>query len=605
MLAERAVLPQPIPTVGDESIPARFLRQAARRPTTPGYWARRAGRFEATSWADYATEVRRAARALVALGVEPGGTTAILGFNRPEWVVFAMATMAAGGAPAGIYTTSSPPEIGYVVGHAESPVVLVEDEAQWQKIAAVRGDLPRLRHVVLMRGAAVDDPAVLTWEAFLARGDAVPEAALEERLAGIRPDGVATLIYTSGTTGPPKAVMLSHRSLAWTADVARELVQLGDDATLLSYLPLSHIAEQMFTIHGPATAGCAVAFAESLERLADNLREVRPTVFFGVPRVWEKLQLGVTAKLAEARGAKAALAGWARGVGARYHERRLAGEDPGPALTVQYRLADRLVLSRVRRALGLDRAQVCVSGAAPIARDVLEFMASLGIVVREVYGQSEDCGPTAINLPGRTRFGTVGPPIPGVTVRIAEDGEILVRGPNVFLGYYKDPGATADALQDGWLHSGDLGRFEPDGLLRITGRKKDLIITSGGKNVAPANLEKLLEGIPLVSHAVVVGDGRHYLSALLTLDEAALERLAAERGLPAEGRHHHPDVRAVLQEGVDAVNAKVARVESIRRLHVLETPLSVADGTLTPTLKVRRQLVTRRYAREIEALYAP
>jgi len=602
MLAQEA-LAQPIPLPGNDSIPARFLRQAEERPGAPGYYVRRHDRWEPTSWGEYAAETRRAARALVALGVEPGGTTAILGFNRPEWVVFAMATMACGGAPAGVYTTSSASEVAYVVAHAESAVVLVENAEQWQKIAARRAELPKLRHVVLMRGAAVDDPLALTWDAFLARGDAVPEAAVDERLAAIRPDGVATLIYTSGTTGPPKAVMLSHRALAWTADVAKGLVQLSAEATMLSYLPLSHIAEQMFTIHGPATAGCAVYFAESLERLADHLREVRPQVFFGVPRVWEKLQLGIAAKLAEARGAKAAIAAWARKVGAAYHGRRLAGREPSPLLTLQYAVADRLVLAKVRRAVGLDQAIVCVSGAAPISRDVLDFLASFGVIVMEVYGQSEDCGPTSFNQPGAVRFGTVGRPIPGVTVKIAEDGEILVRGPNVFLGYYKDPAATAETLQDGWLCSGDLGAFDADGFLRITGRKKDLIITSGGKNVTPSNIERALEGIPLVSNAVVLGDNRNYLVALLTLDEAALTRLAADRALPPDGLHRHPEVLAELQRGVDAVNEQLARVENVRRFRVLEQPFGVADGTLTPTLKVRRQLIARRYAREIEELY--
>lgn len=602
MTAELAT-PVLAPATQGDSIPARFLRQGQERAAAPGYFVRRAGRWEMTTWGEYAAEVRRAARALVALGLEPGGTTAILGFNRPEWVVFAMATMAGGGAPAGIYTTSSPPEIAYILNHAEATLLLVENEEQWRKIEAVRGELPNLRHVVAMRGATVRDPLVLSWEDFLARGDDVPAETVDERLAGIEPEGLATLIYTSGTTGPPKAVMLSHAALAWTAEAARSLVQLAENATMLSYLPLSHIAEQMFTIHGPATVGCAVYFAESLERLPDNLREVQPKVFFGVPRVWEKFQVGIAAKLAAASGVKATLARWARNVGALYQARAMQGQQPSAFLTLQYRLADRLVLSKVRQAIGLGDAWMCVSGAAPISRDVLDFLASFGIIVHEVYGQSEDCGPTSFNPPGGVRFGTVGKPVPGVEVRIAEDGEVLVRGPNVFQGYYKDPDATAETLQDGWLHSGDLGRIDADGYLRITGRKKDLIITSGGKNITPSNIEKMLEGIPLVANAVVVGDNRNYLTALMTLDEAALEAFAAEHGLPATDRHRHPAVIAAVQKGVDEVNGQLARVESIRKFRLLETPFSVADGTLTPTMKVRRQLITRRYAAEIDALY--
>ncbi|MCA9298543.1 MAG: AMP-binding protein, partial [Phycisphaerales bacterium] len=334
-----------------------------------------------------------------------------------------------------------------------------------------------------MKGCpAIKDKIVLSWDEFMAKGDEVDDATFDERMDRIDEQQLATLIYTSGTTGPPKGVMLSHQNLAWTANAARDLVDSGPTDWGLSYLPLSHIAEQMFTVHAPATTGASVYYAESIEKVADNLKEVQPTIFFGVPRIWEKMHAGINAGLQAATGAKAVLAKWARKVGAEASAKRNRGE---AYETLQYKAAEKVIFSKLKARVGLANARVCVSGAAPIAREVLEFFASLDIIVLEVYGQSEDCGPTSFNQPGRTKFGTVGPKIPGVEVKIAEDGEICVQGPNVFLGYYKEPEATAETLIDGWLHSGDLGEFDSDGFLKITGRKKEIIITAGGKNLSP------------------------------------------------------------------------------------------------------------------------
>jgi long-chain acyl-CoA synthetase len=458
----------------------------------------------------------------------------------------------------------------------------------------------------MMAGASpVADPLVVSWEEFLAAGDGVEDRRLAERLAALEPDGLATLIYTSGTTGPPKGVMLSHRNLTWTADTSIGMVGLTPEDRSLSYLPLSHIAEQMFTIHGPITAGAAVYFAESLERLPDNLKEVQPTVFFGVPRIWEKFHAAISGKLAGATGIKAKLAAWALAVGEKVNRRRIAGAgEPSGALALAYALAGRLIFSKVKPAIGLGRARVCVSGAAPIAREVLEFFTKLDVVVLEVYGQSEDTGPTSFNRPERVRFGTVGPPIPGVEVRIADDGEILVRGPNVFLGYYKDDDATAATLKDGWLHSGDLGSFDDDGFLQITGRKKEIIITAGGKNIAPKNIEAALKNHRLINEAVVIGDRRKFLSCLLTLDPDAAAAFAAERGLPTSTLADDATLRAELQAAVDAVNHELARVEQIKRFTVLPRNLTIEDGELTPTLKVKRSKVYRNWERAIEGMYA-
>jgi long-chain acyl-CoA synthetase len=590
-----------------DTIPARLIEQAKRRGDAPALHEKRDGLWYALSWREYERLVRRAGKALMALGCEAPFCTSILGFNRVEWVVMDLATMAVGGAPAGIYTTCSPSEVRYIVHHSESPVVLVENREQWEKIDKERGNLPLLRHVVTMRGCPrIDDPLVLSWEEFLARGDAVSDAAFDARVAALEPDALATLIYTSGTTGPPKGVMLSHRNLTWTADCAGSMTQTRAEDRSLSYLPLSHIAEQMFSIHGPISAGFELYFAESIEKVPENLKEVRPTVFFAVPRIWEKFHAGISGKLKEATGAKARIAAWAMDVGRRASEYQARGrkdEMPLP-LRLQYRLADRLVFGKLKAAIGLDAARICVSGAAPVAKEILEFFASLDILVNEVYGQSEGTGPTSFNRPGMVKFGSVGPAIPGCEVRIADDGEICLRGPNVFLGYYKEPEATAATLIDGWLHSGDLGTFDAEGFLYITGRKKEILITAGGKNIAPKNIEAAIKQSPLVGECVVIGDRRKFLTCLVTLEPEATRKFCEERGLEPARAHELPEVRAEVQRAVDQANAELARVEQVKKFTILPRAFSVQDGELTPTLKIKRKVVAEHFAAEIEAMYA-
>jgi long-chain acyl-CoA synthetase len=582
-----------------DTIPHRLLRQATTQPSAIAYQAKHEGRWRPTTWQTYASEVRAAARALITLGFPRGGKVAILGFNRPEWVILDQAAMMAGGAAAGIYTTCSPDEVQYIVHHSEAHVVLVEDAGQLAKITARRAQLPLLKHVVLMRGPTTAD-GVLTWDDFLKQAEGTTDGALEARLEEIEPGDLATLIYTSGTTGPPKGVMLSHANLAWTAQL---LIDAGggkqaDDATL-SYLPLSHIAEQMSTIHMPTTAGSTVYFAESLDKVAENLKEARPTVFFGVPRIWEKFHAVLAGKLGEVTGAKKRLVAWARRVATEVNALRDRGAPLPRLLAAQYALADKLVLHKLKRALGFDRARALISGAAPIAPDVLTFFASLDLPIREIYGQSEDSGPTSYNLPGKTKIGSVGPALPGIEVKLGDDGEILIRGPNVFLGYYKEPEATAETLKDGWLCSGDLGAFDSDGFLTITGRKKEIIITAGGKNIAPKNIEAALKQSPVIGECVVIGDRRKFLSALVTLDEDAARKLTTAGELATA-----PEIRAAIQQQVDEVNQTLARVEQIKKFTVLARPFGIATGELTPTLKIKRKTVAQLYDREIEAMYA-
>jgi long-chain acyl-CoA synthetase len=586
-----------------ETVPFKIIRNGDFHGDDPAYYERIGGAWKATNWRSYADQVIRAGKAMVALGVEPGDVVTILGFNQPSWVIADVAAMAVGAVPAGIYTTNSPRECHYILDHSESPLLVIEDEGQWAKIEEIRDSLPNLRHVVVMSGGpAIDDPMVMSWEDFNAAGVDVPSDQFDARLASLEPDQLATLIYTSGTTGPPKGVMLTHDNLVWTASQAIQATGITKNDSSVSYLPLSHIAEQIFSVHGPAASGWAVYYAESIDKLADNLKEVQPTVFFAVPRVWERFHAGVTAELAKATGVKAKIASWAMGVATKVTELRNHGTEPTGALAAQYKVADKLVLSKVKAALGLSRTVIMITSAAPISAELLEFFGSLDLRIQEVYGQSEDCGPTTLNMADAIRFGSGGRAFPGTEIRIAEDGEILAKGRHVFAGYYKDPEATAEALVDGWLHSGDLGEIDEEGFLWITGRKKDIIITAGGKNIAPKPLEGGLKNHELISEAVVIGDRRKYLSVLITLDDEASERYMLENNLTGPA-YQSVEIKAEIQQAVDELNTGFARVEQLKKFAVLPRQLSIEGGELTPTLKVKRNKVTEHFADVIDGMY--
>jgi long-chain acyl-CoA synthetase len=595
-----------------DSMAQRLLANAAIRPSSIAYYAKRQDRWQPTTWRRFVEQVRTAARALLSLNIAKGDRVAILGFNRPEWTIFDHAAMMIGGVPAGIYTTCSTDEVHYIAQHSEAKIILVENDHQLAKVLARRAELPALVSIVMMRDASppAGDAGVLSWEQFEARGtktelEATGHAALDteldRRIAAIEPADLATLIYTSGTTGPPKAVMLSQHNLCWTASQLGDSDGANDRDCSLSYLPLSHIAEQMGTILLPATVGSTVYYAESIERVADNLKDARPTVFFGVPRIWEKFHDALRGKLREVRGIKKWLVNRARKICAEVHRRRDAGQPLGRGLELEYRMMQRLVTNKIRAAVGLDRVRLCVTGAAPISSDIIEFFASIDLPVHELYGQSEVSGPTSFNLPGQAKLGTVGLPMPGVEVRIAPDGEVLVRGPNLFQGYLKDADATRMAMSDGWMNSGDLGALDAEGYLTITGRKKEIIITSGGKNIAPRNIEEALKHSALIEEAVVIGDRRKFLTVLLTLNAAAVKAFAAAHEI--DDTAQQPAIARELQRLVDDVNRSLARVEQLKRFKVLPTPFSIEGGELTPTLKIKRAVVSEKYHREIEAMY--
>ncbi|MES2071188.1 MAG: long-chain fatty acid--CoA ligase [Pseudomonadota bacterium] len=585
------------------SPPARFLASARRLGSKPAYFIRDQTAWQPTSWSDYAEQVQAAARALIALGVQKGDAVCILGFNRPEWVIMDIAAMMVGAVAAGIYWTSASEEIEYIVNHSGCSVMLVENDAQYAKLAERKHQLEKLQHVVLMRGTVPSQPGQIGWEQFLAMGTPAYAEQLAQRIAAIQPQDLGTLIYTSGTTGPSKAVMLSHNNLCWASSALCGAVDVTQNDRMISYLPLAHIAEQLGSIHNHIYLGYPVYFANSMESLGEHLREIKPTIFFGVPRVWEKMHATIAAKLAAATGVKSILARWAQHTGRRWHALELAGQKPGAFLNWQKQTAEKLVYSKIKAALGFQHARILISAAAPIALENLEFFSGLDLVIREVYGQSEDCGPTSISAPGHTRLGSVGKPLAGSEVKIAADGEILVRGPHVFQGYLRRPEETAETLQDGWLHSGDLGHFDSDGFLYVTGRKKDLLITSGGKNISPANIEAALMSTPMIEHAIVCGDGKHFLTALLTLKTDAVSAFAKEHALQDGNLAQHPQVLAEVQRSIDETNVHHARAAAIRKFTILNNQLSVDSGELTATMKIKRKTVIERNKMVVDKMY--
>ncbi|MFO1293387.1 MAG: long-chain fatty acid--CoA ligase [Rubrivivax sp.] len=601
--------------VAGDTLPAVLWNAVAARADKVWLREKKLGIWHSWSWAQTGEAVREVACGLLALGLATGERVSILSNTVLEWVLADLGVLCAGGVSSGIYPTDAAPQVHYLCEDSASAFLFVEDDEQLDKALAVRARLPALRRIVVfdMDGLhQLDDPQVLSFERLreLGRAFAVAQpAALAARMQAIDPEALAILVYTSGTTGKPKGVMHSHRTLLTAMRGLQQVIASYESDERMAFLPLCHIAERMGGEYFSLYTGARLNFVENPETVPENVREIAPTVFLAVPRIWEKFYSAVTIAVAEAgRVQQLAYAG-ALGVGMQVAERVLAGRPVPWWLKIAFRAARWLVLDNVCKMIGVQRVRFCITGAAPIAPDLVKWYAALGVPMLEVWGMSETAGVSTC-MPARAiRAGSIGLAAPWNEVRVdAASGELLVRGANVFMGYLNQPEQTAEAIDaEGWLHTGDVGTVDAEGYLRITDRMKDIIITAGGKNITPSEWENELKFSPYVTDAVVIGDQRPYLTALVMIDQENVEKYAQDHDVPFSNYAsltRAAEVRALIQREIDKVNAKFARVEQIKRFHLIETQLTAEDEELTPTMKLKRKLVQRKYAPQIDAMYS-
>lgn len=609
--------------MGAQTIIERFQERVRQHPDRVALRYKAGGAWKDITWRAYGDGVTAVGKSLLALGVGHGDKMSLLSKNRPEWHIADLGCMSIGCATAPIYVTNSPDQVRHVVDDSDSKVIVLEDNEQLEKVLKVREQLPKLEKVVVIEGYAgdADKDLVMSWDDFIGLGKEIDDAGWQEAVAKTTPDDLATFVYTSGTTGNPKGVMLTHGNIWWTCQASEKHIPIGDaskvdvpnEGRALSYLPLSHIAERMISHLLQTYYGTQTWFAESLDTLLVDLNECKPTYFFGVPRVWEKFYAGFQAMAAqppkdksEERKKKLARKAIELGKQVTVAEQeavarggKLADAKVPLGVKVQHALLDKIVLHKIRERFGLDQCTLALSAAAPLSPDLIWFFHSLGVKITEGYGQSEDNGPTTWNPPDAIKIGTVGTPLPGLEVKLAEDGEILVRGGNLMKGYYKNDQATKETIDsEGWLHSGDVGEFDDRGYLKITDRKKDLIITAGGKNIAPQEIEnRLKHAHPLISQVVVIGDRRPFLTALITLDEEKTQGKGVELA--------HDDATLKEIEGAIAtLNASMAKVEGIKKFRVLERDFLQEENEITPTMKVKRKQINEIYADVVEGMYS-
>jgi long-chain acyl-CoA synthetase len=560
------------------------------------------GEWVSRTFSEVGDVVRRLALGLLELGIEKGDKVSILSNTRPEWSYFDFAALTTGATVVPIYQTNSPEECRYVLENSDAKAVVVEDDEQLEKIRSIRGSVPKLEHVIRMTGSSDDATSM---QELIERGSGRSESEWEERWRAVTPEDICTFIYTSGTTGPPKGCVISHGNYRSMCDMAVEESVLVQGRTTYLYLPLAHSFALLIQLLSFDIGGTLAYWERDPLKILPNLAEVRPHYFPSVPRIFEKIYTAATGKAEKAGGIQKRIFWWAIGVGAKVRELERRGREPGVLLKAQHALADRLVLANIRNLFG-SRIVEAVSGAAPINPDILRFFDAAGVLVLEGWGMTETSTAATIARPDDFRFGTIGKPFAGCEITIADDGEILVRGPNIFQGYYKNEEATRETLVDGWLHTGDVGEIDADGYIKITGRKKDIIITAGGKNITPANLENEIKQSQWVSQCVVIGDRRPYLTALVTLDAEEVQKLAAEDGVAEDAAAWPEDarLRELIQEHIDNVNEKFARVEQVKKFKILPQDFAQETGELTPTMKVKRAVVADKYESAIEELYS-
>ena len=591
------------------NFPTLFFEQAERLKERIALRHKDFGIWHRISWREYAAGVREVAAGLISLGVGHGDRVSILGENRPEWLISDLAVMTIGGVTCGIYTTSSPEEVAYIVGHSESKIIFIENEEQVDKILQILPEV-NLTKVIVWDNKGLwgfSQEKIAFYEDFLKDSKEYLKnnpRCVEERLGSVRSDDTAMIIYTSGTTGRPKGAMISHRNIIKLTESFVQAIPSFETDEVVSYLPLSHIYEILISLFQSIWTGYKVNFVERPDTLPQNLREVSPTIFGSVPRLWEKFASAIEIRISDAPPVKRALYRLSVRVGLRYartkektRERLLWGLLYWPCYFA--------VLYHLKRQMGFERIRWAVCAAAPAAPELFEFYNALGVPLREAYGQTESTGVIAIQRIDRPRWGYVGEPISEMEVRIADDGEILVRGPNVFQGYFKEPELTAETIREGWLYTGDVGAMD-DGFLKILDRKKDIIITAGGKNITPAFIENKLKFSPYVQDAVVIGEGRKYLVALILIDEDNVTKYAQDHRIPFttfEDLTTRPEIKKLIDQEVFKVNKTLAQVETIKKVALLPRRFYEEDGDVTPTKKIKRRFLEKRYADLIESLY--
>ncbi|WP_437757329.1 AMP-dependent synthetase/ligase [Sorangium sp. So ce1389] len=590
----------------------RLDQWANESPDAPAQRYRSQGQWRTLTAREYRDRVYHLALFIESRGFDASQIGAILSYNCPQWVHADLAALLVGGKSAGLYPNSTAKDIQYILSHTEATLLSVQNKEYYQKISAGGGesDVPdSVRWILVFDGDASFSPKAISYEQALAEGRALAQQPGAKKyadyLAKIDPNAGAFLIYTSGTTGNPKGAVLSHHNLAYASDIASKYWGLPfARGSMFSFLPLCHIAEKLQSVGVGITKRYTVNFCSKFENVATELPDVQPTLLLCVPRLWEKMMEGVMAKVRGGKGAKKKLAEWALSVGARVAEAKFAKRAPSPLDLVQLKIADKLVLSKVRTALGLSKAEVIASGAAALAPHIMTWFRALGLDILEAFGQTESTGIISMTEPGVEGAGTVGKPVPGVEFKLADDGELLTRGPHVFMGYFKDEAATQAVLKGGWLHTGDLGEWNERGQLKIRGRKKEILKTSGGKMIAPLPIEEKLKAAEIISQVCMVGDGRKYISALITLTEGKLAELKDRGALNGDAAITSPEVVNQVKAHIDSLNAGLASFEQIKKFTVLGREFSVQDGEMTPTLKMKRNVIEQRFRGVIDQMYA-
>ncbi|HTR86476.1 MAG TPA: AMP-binding protein [Reyranella sp.] len=597
---------------GCDTIARLFWHQVKARDSRTAFREKDLGIWRATSWRQYGERARAAGMGLVRLGLGRGDVVSILAETVPEWLYADMGTMGAGGVSNGIYPTDSAKQVEYILNDSHSRFLFVENEEQLDKFLDVRARCPDLVKVVVfdMEGlASFSDPMVMSLDELMALGRAHDEAhpgLWEDLVAKSKAEELALLVYTSGTTGPPKGAMLSNRNVIFQIANADAFVPIENGGEQLAFLPLCHIAERTFTSFLPLRSGAIANFAESVETVAENVREVAPTTFFAVPRIWERFYSSIAIRMKEATWIGRKAYQWALAIGLKVAQAEIEGRTPPALLKLAHRVADWLVLDNIKRAIGMHRVRFAGTGAAPIAPDLIKWYRALGVDMREVYGQTENCG-LATGMPDRIKLGTVGVTAPRTEARISPEGEILLKGPHVFMGYLNQPEKTAETLRDGWLHTGDVGFVDNEGYLKITDRMKDIIITAGGKNITPSEIENQLKFSPYISDAVVIGDKRKFLSCLIMIDYDNVSKHAQDNNVPFTdfaSLCRTREINDLIWTEIERVNAGFARVETIKKFRLIEQQLTAEDDELTPTMKLKRKFVNEKYKGMIDGMYA-